>query len=191
MSDRTTYRHCSQAKLHWCKFGGRGSVWFHDIAHTCLGTSFTPRSRRVGDVGGEAAGHGGEGARATQGRSGQGLGGVPAVGPRAGQTVRRRGGSGAGTPSRRPLRSPHQVSPQLEDEIVELRKALSEQGLDAGAHTIAFHLTNRRGGSAPAVSTIWRVLSRRGFVIPQPQKRPRSSFIRFRPRCPTSGGRPT
>jgi transposase InsO family protein len=31
----------------------------------------------------------------------------------------------------------------------------------------------------PAVSTIWRVLTRRGFVTPQPQKRPRSSWIRF------------
>ena len=80
--------------------------------------------------------------------------------------------------SRRPLRSPQQTSVSLEEEIVELRKALSEQGLDAGAHTIAFHLERRRG-SAPAPSTIWRVLTRRGFVTPQPQKRPRSSFIRF------------
>ena len=31
----------------------------------------------------------------------------------------------------------------------------------------------------PAVSTIWRILARRGFVTPQPQKRPRSSWQRF------------
>ena len=31
----------------------------------------------------------------------------------------------------------------------------------------------------PAVSTIWRILSRRGFVTPQPQKRHRSSWKRF------------
>jgi Integrase core domain len=31
----------------------------------------------------------------------------------------------------------------------------------------------------PAVSTIWRILSRRGFVDPQPQKRPRSSWRTF------------
>ena len=31
----------------------------------------------------------------------------------------------------------------------------------------------------PAVSTIWRILVRRGFVCPQPQKRPRSSWQRF------------
>jgi transposase InsO family protein len=29
------------------------------------------------------------------------------------------------------------------------------------------------------VSTIWRILSRRGFVHPQPQKRPRSSWRTF------------
>jgi transposase InsO family protein len=80
--------------------------------------------------------------------------------------------------SRRPKTSRHPTPAEVEDEIVELRKALSEQGLDAGAHTIAFHLT-RRHGSAPAPSTIWRILCRRGFVTPQPQKRPRSSFIRF------------
>jgi transposase InsO family protein len=29
------------------------------------------------------------------------------------------------------------------------------------------------------VSTIWRILSERGFVTPQPHKRPKSSFVRF------------
>jgi transposase InsO family protein len=80
--------------------------------------------------------------------------------------------------SRRPLRSPAQTPVELEDEIVELRKTLAEQGLDAGAHTICFHLAKRHG-TAPAPSTVWRILTRRGFVVPQPQKRPRSSFIRF------------
>jgi transposase InsO family protein len=80
--------------------------------------------------------------------------------------------------SRRPLSSPQQTSADVENEIVQLRKALEEEGLDAGAHTIAYHLAKRHG-SAPAPSTIWRILSRRGFVTPQPQKRPRSSFIRF------------
>ena len=85
--------------------------------------------------------------------------------------------------SRRPQASPHQICEALEQEIVELRKHLSDQGLDAGAHTIAVHL-QRRHGTAPAVSTIWRVLSRRGFVTPQPQKRPRSSFVRFEAAMP-------
>jgi transposase InsO family protein len=80
--------------------------------------------------------------------------------------------------SRRPRTNPRRVSPELEDQIVALRKTLAEEGLDAGAATIAVHLT-RRNGSAPAVSTIWRVLARRGFVTPQPRKRPKASCTRF------------
>ncbi len=80
--------------------------------------------------------------------------------------------------SRRPRTNPRRVSRELEDQIVALRKTLAEEGLDAGAATIAVHLT-RLHGSAPAVSTIWRVLTRRGFVTPQPRKRPKASYTRF------------
>jgi hypothetical protein len=55
--------------------------------------------------------------------------------------------------SRRPRASPHRIGDELELEIVELREDLVERGLDAGAHTIAFHLERARG-TAPAVSTI-------------------------------------
>jgi transposase InsO family protein len=86
---------------------------------------------------------------------------------------------------RRALRTPHKTAPAREDEIVCLRKELLDQGLDAGAHTIAVHLARRHGQAAvPSVATIWRILSRRGFVTPQPQKRPRSSFIRFSAEMP-------
>jgi transposase InsO family protein len=81
--------------------------------------------------------------------------------------------------SRRPRSSPQQIARELEEEIVELRKSLAGEGLDAGAATIAFHLAARHDGRSPAVSTIWRVLTRRGFVTPQPGKRPRSSYVRF------------
>ena len=80
--------------------------------------------------------------------------------------------------SRRPRSSPHRVDEALEDEIVEWRKRLQSEGLDAGAVTIAWHLGRSRE-QVPAVSTIWRVLSRRGFVVAQPHKRPRSSWVRF------------
>ena len=73
------------------------------------------------------------------------------------------GESGLEPRSRRPRSSPQRIPPWVEDDIVELRKTLADQGLDAGAHTIAFHLT-RRHGASPAVSTIWRILSRRGSV---------------------------
>ena len=89
--------------------------------------------------------------------------------------------------SRRPRSSPTRVSTAMEDEIVALRKALAEDGLDAGAHTIHYHLLcrhRRRRKSVPSVATIWLVLSRRGFVVPQPHKRPRSSWKRFQAELP-------
>jgi transposase-like protein len=47
--------------------------------------------------------------------------------------------------SRRPSASPGRTPEALEDEIVGLRKELSDQGLDAGAHTIVVHLARRHG----------------------------------------------
>jgi len=66
---------------------------------------------------------------------------------------------------------------------VALRKDLDDKGLDAGADTIHHHL-GLRHDPVPSVSTIWRVLRRRGFVTPQPHKRPRSSWVRFEARLP-------
>ena len=80
--------------------------------------------------------------------------------------------------SRRPHRSPRQTPRQVEDEIVRIRKDLDRHGHEAGADTIRSHLL-RTGSTAPAVSTIWRILTARGFVTPQPHKRPKSSYIRF------------
>jgi transposase InsO family protein len=79
---------------------------------------------------------------------------------------------------RRPHRSPNRTAKDIEDEVVALRKELERDGHEAGAATIAFHL-QRRHSVSPAVSTIWRILSARGFVTPQPHKRPKSSYIRF------------
>jgi transposase InsO family protein len=80
--------------------------------------------------------------------------------------------------SRRPHRSPTRISRRFENEIVALRKRLDTNGFDAGAQTIHTHLA-RTHPNPPSVSTIWRVLNARGFVTPQPHKRPRSSYIRF------------
>src|SRR6266496_1017536 len=85
--------------------------------------------------------------------------------------------------SRAPREIPHRTPPELEDEIVGLRKELSDEGFDAGAETIRHHLLKRHE-TVPSVSTIWRVLRRRGFVTPQPHKRPRSSWIRFEAQLP-------
>ena len=86
--------------------------------------------------------------------------------------------------SRRPVSSPRKVQEAIEDEIVALRKSLAEEGLDAGAHTIHYHLQKERRRCCPSVATIWRVLSRRGFVTPQPHKRPKSSYRRFQADLP-------
>jgi transposase InsO family protein len=94
-------------------------------------------------------------------------GGYPAIEPR----------------SRAARRIPHRTPDALEDEIVALRKELAELGVDAGAQTIHYHLGTRHE-AVPSVSTIWRVLRRRGFVTPQPHKRPRSSWIRFEAQLP-------
>ncbi len=80
--------------------------------------------------------------------------------------------------SRRPIRSPARIADLHENEIVALRKELADEGLDAGAEAIRYHLA-QRGGPVPSTSTIWRVLKARGFVTAQPHKRPKSSFMRF------------
>ena len=81
--------------------------------------------------------------------------------------------------SRRPHTNPRAVSLEVEDQIVRLRKTLTKKGVDAGAETIAAHLAAAGVDPVPAVSTIWRILTRRGFVVAQPQKRPRSSWKTF------------
>ena len=96
----------------------------------------------------------------------------------------RAGGYGALEPrSKRPHHSPTRTEALTEDEIVALRKRLSDEGLDAGPHTIRWHL-ERTWFEAPSVATIWRVLVRRGFVTPEPKKRPHASFIRFEAQLP-------
>jgi transposase InsO family protein len=80
--------------------------------------------------------------------------------------------------SRRPKTSPTRIADQWEEEIIGLRKELSDLGVDAGAATIQIHLADTYD-HVPSVPTIWRVLKARGFVTPQPHKRPKSSFTRF------------
>lgn len=66
----------------------------------------------------------------------------------------------------------------VEDLIIEHRKELQSKGLDAGPATIAFHLQTR-GVEPPSEATIWRVLSRRGFVSPEPSKAPKHANRSF------------
>ena len=61
---------------------------------------------------------------------------------------------------------------------MNLRSELSAQGLDAGAHTIAWHLQQHHQ-IAVSPSTIRRRLTELGLVDANPKKRPRSSYVRF------------
>ena len=80
--------------------------------------------------------------------------------------------------SRRPKTSPAAIPVTTVRLITELRKDLAGQGLDAGPDTIAWHLKHHHG---PRVSpaTISRYLAQAGLVLPEPRKRPRSSYLRF------------
>lgn len=80
--------------------------------------------------------------------------------------------------SRRPHSNPRTTPAQVEERVLFWRRHLSDQGHDGGAQTIAYHLTGELG-SAPAISTIWRILSRNGLAVAAPKKRPRSSYTRF------------
>jgi transposase InsO family protein len=96
---------------------------------------------------------------------------------------RAEGDAGLVRRSRRARTQPHAVPSEVVEQIVALRGELVAEGLDAGALTIQWHLTQRTG-SAPSVSSIWRILRRRGLVTPAPRKRPRSSMIRFEAELP-------
>ena len=85
--------------------------------------------------------------------------------------------------SRRPRSCPHAAPADVQAAILELRHELGAAGHDNGPHTIAHHL-GLRFADVPSVATIWRILKRHGEVTPQPQKRPKSSFIRFEAALP-------
>ena len=74
--------------------------------------------------------------------------------------------------SRRPRTSPGRTPTEL-----------TAGGLDAGPATIAWHL-EREGLPVPSTSTIRRILHAAGLVVPEPRKRPRSSWIRFEAAAP-------
>jgi transposase InsO family protein len=80
--------------------------------------------------------------------------------------------------SRRPHTSPTRLPQSTIDLIIELREKLAGKGLDHGPHTIAWHLQHHHGLHI-AVSSIHRHLRTAGLITPTPQKRPKSSYLRF------------
>lgn len=80
--------------------------------------------------------------------------------------------------TRRPVTNPRTIPAPVRQRIIELRGALTGQGLDAGPVTIAWHL-EREHLPAPSTSTIRRILHTAGLITPEPRKRPKASLHRF------------
>jgi len=96
----------------------------------------------------------------------------------------RQGGEDALVPqSKAPLANKRAIPIELEELVVSMRKELCDLGADAGAETIRWHL-ERQGHHPPSTSSIYRLLKRRGFVTPEPRKRPRASYVRFEASLP-------
>lgn len=98
----------------------------------------------------------------------------------------RQGGYEALEPrSRRPRSCKHATPEKVVRAILALREELARDGHDAGPATIAYHLARQIGPEqVPSVATVWRILRREGLIVPQPQKKPRSSLIRFQAELP-------
>jgi transposase InsO family protein len=79
---------------------------------------------------------------------------------------------------RRPRRSPTATSDEVVVLIVNLRRELTEEGLDAGPVTIRWHLQAHHQATV-SISTIRRHLIAAGLVTPNPKKKPKSAYIRF------------
>jgi transposase InsO family protein len=85
--------------------------------------------------------------------------------------------------SRRPKTSPAAIPETAAELIVRLRKDLAGQGLDAGPHTICWHLEHHHRIRVSA-ATVSRYLARAGLVTADPAKRPKSSYLRFAAQLP-------
>src|SRR3954452_5649927 len=85
--------------------------------------------------------------------------------------------------SRRPNSSPTATAEATVELILEIRAKLTAQGHDAGPATIAWHLAQQHR-LAVSAATISRKLTTAGLVATQPQKRPRSSYVRFEASLP-------
>ena len=85
--------------------------------------------------------------------------------------------------STRPKSNPRATPPETVARVLALREELVTAGLDAGAASIASHLS-AQGHQPPSVTTIWRILTRAGAITPEPRKRPKRSYIRFQADLP-------
>jgi transposase InsO family protein len=85
--------------------------------------------------------------------------------------------------SRRPRTRPDATPAATVALVLELRKRLAAQGLDAGADTIGWHLEHHHQITISR-ATIYRIIRRAGLVTAEPKKKPKSSYIRFQAEQP-------
>jgi transposase InsO family protein len=85
--------------------------------------------------------------------------------------------------SRRPNTSPTASDPATVALIIDLRRTLTNKGLDNGPHTIRWHL-GQHHNLVVSVATIWRHLHTAGLIVPEPKKKPKTSYIRFQADLP-------
>jgi putative transposase len=85
-------------------------------------------------------------------------------------------------------RPDHQTPPEVEAEILRLRRELEEEpGQDCGADNVGYLLQQiaqlddwaALGWRVPSRATIHKIMKKHGLVRPQPKKRPKSSYRRF------------
>jgi transposase len=85
--------------------------------------------------------------------------------------------------STRPKSNPNATSQEVIARVIALRQELNAAGLDSGPHTLRAHLQSS-GLPTPSVTTIWRILTRAGLIVPEPRKRPKRSYLRFQADLP-------
>ena len=85
--------------------------------------------------------------------------------------------------SRQPHTRPQATPANIAELILNVRRELTANGLDAGADTIGWHLRHHHHTTVSR-ATIYRTIRTAGLVTPAPEKRPKSSYIRFQAEQP-------
>jgi putative transposase len=80
--------------------------------------------------------------------------------------------------STRPKTAPTKIPAVIENLALELRAELKKAGWDHGPLSVQSAL-RRRGFDSPSRTTLSRIFTRAGVVVPEPRKRPRSAMRRF------------
>jgi transposase InsO family protein len=80
--------------------------------------------------------------------------------------------------SRRPKRSPTQISDEVKQHAVDVRAALERSGLDSGPISV-FEKMRSMGLVPPSEASLARIFRDRGVARLEPKKKPRAAYRRF------------